>query len=547
MKLIAEPGAVEHLLGFAPRQRFLMPNTALDARHVIYPPLLIDGERGLMLLEEIERGSVPAAALPPGITPSYYAPYFRWDPAERSQIPHTVCDALRQVTHDVEVTVDAFTSIFLARTIRASAPAELAASWHNHTWRRRRIRRNDVEARFQRTRSAATEAALISMKGDRDERRLRNAVEGSGSGGRFASLDALLDEMGLDVVVLSAPLNVQDVTGIAVPDQLSPAIALYERGADCVEMVEPGAGEGSTIPLAEVGKRLRGRRFGIDEQYLTVGQALACGLGIDEGAAVSDAVRAWRERASAFDTPYFVLAAKVTTAAIAATLDTLRGRLGAGGMSEADVEQVLGSEYKRALGRFDAAGSFRVRNAHMNVHAGSRTTRPSLPTDYRMGSAETSLKIDSGVFLMEPDGLVRAATDMGRTFVQGDAALDMYDVLRRAVADRAVPAARAGASGRDVFLAATSGLDAQREAIDRTGLGPRVGNFQEAYARYVGHTMDKQRHVSVHFTSRSTERLEVGMVGSIELPWAWDRYGLQYEDMFWAGEDAGFNLTRDIP
>jgi len=212
-----------------------------------------------------------------------------------------------------------------------------------------------------------------------------------------------------------------------------------------------------------------------------------------------------------------------------------------------DVERVLGGEYRRALGRFDNAGSFRVRNAHMNVHAGSRTTRPSLPTDYRMGSAETSLKIDSGVFLMEPDGLVRAATDMGRTLVQGGAALEMYDVLRRAVADHAVPAARAGASGRDVFLAATGGLDAQREAIDRTGLGPRVGRFQEAYARYVGHTMDKQRHVSVHFTSTSTERLEVGMTGSIELPWAWDRYGLQYEDMFWAGEDAGLNLTRDIP
>jgi Xaa-Pro aminopeptidase len=547
LRLIAEPGAVERFLGFAPRERFLMPNTALDARHVIYPPLLIDGDRGFMLLEEIERGSVPAAALPPGVTPSYYAPYFRWDPAERSQIPHTVCDALRQVAGDVEVAVDAFASIFLVRAIRASVPAELAAPWRNRTWRRRRIRTHDVEARFRRTRSAATEAALLSLKGDRDERRLRNAVEGARSGGRFASLDALLGEVGLDVVVLSAPLNVQDVTGITVSDLLWPALALYERGADYVEMLEPCAGEAATISLAEVATRLRGRRFGIDEQYLTVGQALACGLAIDEGAAVSDAVRAWRERASAFDTPYFVLAAKVTTAAIAATLETLRGRLGAAGMSEVDVERVLGGEYRRALGRFDNAGSFRVRNAHMNVHAGSRTTRPSLPTDYRMGSAETSLKIDSGVFLMEPDGLVRAATDMGRTLVQGGAALEMYDVLRRAVADHAVPAARAGASGRDVFLAATGGLDAQREAIDRTGLGPRVGRFQEAYARYVGHTMDKQRHVSVHFTSTSTERLEVGMTGSIELPWAWDRYGLQYEDMFWAGEDAGLNLTRDIP
>jgi len=547
MRLIADPGAVERFLGFVPCERFLMPNTALDARHVIYPPLIVEGERGLILLEEIERGSIPGASLPPTITPAYYAPYFRWDPSGRSKIPPTVGDALRQVAGDAEMAIDPFVSIFLARLIRAAVQADLAAPWRDRTWRRRRVRTKDVEARFDRTRSAAFEAALLSMRGDRDERRLRDAVERIPTGGRFASLDALLDQVGLDVIVLSSPLNVQDVTGIPALGAPSQAIALYERGADSVDVIEPGAGDGPTTSLAEVGTWLRGRRFGVDEQDLTVGQALACGLGIDDGAAVSDLVRAWRERSSAFDTPYFVLAAKVTTAAIAAALDALRDRLGAGGMSELEVARAVGDEYQRALVRFDRNASFRVRNAHMNVHAGSRTTRPSLPTGYVMGAAETSLKIDSGVFLAEPDGLLRAATDMGRTLVQGAPGLAMYDVLRVAVADHGVPAARAGASGRDVFLAATGGLDAQRDAIDRSGLGPRVGSFRDAYARYVGHTMDKQRYVSVHFTSASSDRLEVGMTGSIELPWAWDRYGLQYEDMFLAGEGSGLNLTRDVP
>ena len=98
----------------------------------------------------VERGSVPAASLPPGIRPSYYAPYFRWDPAERSQIPQTVCDALRNITGDVEVAVDAFASIFLARTIRVSAPPGLAAPWRNRTWRRRRIRTRLWQRRDQR-------------------------------------------------------------------------------------------------------------------------------------------------------------------------------------------------------------------------------------------------------------------------------------------------------------------------------------------------------------------------------------------------------------
>src|SRR5687768_9657260 len=105
MRLVADPDAVKRLLGFAPRERFLMPNTAPDARHVIYPPLVMQSERGFMLLEEIERGSVPAAALPSTITPAYYAPYFRWDPSERSKIPLTVGDALREIAGGGEVAV----------------------------------------------------------------------------------------------------------------------------------------------------------------------------------------------------------------------------------------------------------------------------------------------------------------------------------------------------------------------------------------------------------------------------------------------------------
>ncbi len=547
MRLVADPGAVERLLGFVPCERFLVPNTALDARHITYPPLIVEGERGLILLEEIERGSVPGAALPPTITPVYFAPYFRWDPSERPEVPSTVGDALRQVAGDAEVAIDPFVSIFLARLIRAEIRADLAAPWADRAWMRRRVRTKDVEARFDRTRSAAIEAALLSIRGDRDERRLRDAVERTPRGGRFAALDALLDQVRLDVIVLSSPVNVQDVTGIPAMGAPSQAIALYERGADSVDVIEPATGEGPTTSLAEVGTWLRGRRFGVEEQHLTVGQALACGLGIDDGAAVSEVVRAWRERSSAFDVPYFVLAAKVTTAAVAVALETLRGRLGAGGMSELEVARVVGDEYQRVWRRLDLGSSFRIRNAHMNVHAGSRTTRPSLPTGYVMGAAETSLKIDSGVFLAEPDGLLRAATDMGRTFVQGASGLAMYDVLRVAVEEHGVPATRSGASGRDVFLAATGALDAQRDAIDSSGLSPRVGSYREAYARYVGHTMDKQRYVSVHFTSASSDRLDVGMTGSIELPWAWDRYGLQYEDVYIVAEGSGLNLTRDVP
>lgn len=509
--------------------------------------MIFDGERGRILLEEIERGSVPGAGLLSTITPTYYAPYFRWDPSERSEIPPTIGDALRQVAGDAEVEVDPFVSIFLARLRRARVRADLAAPWSDRAWTRRRIRTTDVEARFDRTRSAAIEVALLSIRGDRDEQRLRDAVQRIPGRGRFAALDALLEEARLDVIVLSSPINVQDVTGIPAMGAPSQTIALYERGAESVDVIEPATGNARTTSLAEVGAMLRGRRFGVEEQDLTVGQALACGLGVDAGIAVSEVVRAWRERSSAFDAPYFVLAAKVTTAAVAAALDTLRHRLGAGGMSELEVARAVGDEYQRAWSRLDPGASFRIRNAHMNVHAGSRTTRPSLPTGYVMGAAETSLKIDSGVFLVEPDGLLRAATDMGRTFVQGASGLAMYDVLRVAVEDHGVPATRAGATGRDVFLAATGALDAQRDAIDRSGLGPRVGSYRDAYARYVGHTMDKQRYVSVHFTSASSDRLDVGMTGSIELPWAWDRYGLQYEDVYLVAEGSGLNLTREVP
>lgn len=548
MKLVTDSATIADFLGFAPRERFLVPNTALDARHVSFPPLLEVEGRLRIFLEEIERGSVLGARLAPRIDPAYYAPYFRWEPTERSEIPLTIGEALRLAAGSSAVELDPFASLFLARLLpRIRIDDRLAAPWVGRGWVREMVSTSEVEKRFSATREAALEAAKRAAIGDRDEVRLQAAIERQPPIDRFATLDSNLEELGVEAILVASPLNVQELTGQPAFGGEGEVFAVYERGSSTVELVRSAATAGHSAQLLEIGRWLKGRRFGVEEQYLSVGQALAFGLEVEAGVPSSDRLRSWRERLSSLDIPYFVLAAKITSAGVGAALRAVEKAVRTSEMTELDVARTLAKEYETAWLRLDRTQAFRVRPAHINIHAGSRTTLPALPTDYRMGPGETSLKIDSGIFLMDADGLVRAATDMGRTFVQGETGETMYGVLERAVLHSGVPATSAGATGRGVFLATTGALDAERETIRRTGLGPSVRSFVEAYARYVGHTMDTQRYVSMHFTAASEERLEWGMTGSIELPWAWGPYGLQYEDVFLVDDQRGLNLTADEP
>jgi len=551
VKLIQDPDKVKSLLGFVPKERLLCPNLAHDARHVSTPPVVeTDDGRYLLFIEEIERGSVLGAKLPPNVTPAYYAPYFSWD-RPNPEVPAKIEEAIMAVTRGRPTEGDAFVTVDLALKTGVYLPDGADNPWGGRNWGLRRIKRDDVLERFERSVNIVTKLAEAALESDPEA---QSFLELFGSGkpeDRYRSLEQRMNRQNVDLLLLTSRLNIQDVAGIPALSRGFPPIVVYAAGQQEMFVLErTETGEGKT--LSELTSFLWDSATGIavEDQDMTIGQLKALGLANRAPSLrlMSREIRTWRDELSGLDLPYYVLAAKITTMAIKSVLDKLDDAVSKGGKwTEKEVAEHLEKEYRHFFRRLAGGFDGFVITSHLNIHAGTRTTVPSLPTDYAIGAGETSLKIDSGVFFAEKDGTIRAATDMGRTLVYGEKGRDLYACLHDTVTKEAIPHCRHHTASHEIYLAATRGLDALKDRLYATGLTPQVDTYTVAYNRYVGHVVGKQRYVNTVFTRQSDYVLKTGVCGAIEIPWAFGRYGLQYEDMFVVHPDRGLNLTKYHP
>ncbi len=551
MRLILNPDTAKALLGFVPKERLLFPNLALDARHVSTPPIVETNDgKHLLFVEEIERGSIPGAKLSPDITPVYYAPYFSWE-RPKPQVPGKVEEAILSAAEGGPLECDAYVTAGLALDTGARLSEGADNPWEGGHWRLRSVTQDGVLERFARSGRTVRPLAERALDRDPDAQSFLELFDAGASQERYHSLDRLLDRHDAEVLLVTSSLNMQDIAGIPAIHPASLPIVVYIKGRREIHVLERTEDEGGRA-LRDLFASLRKRGAGVavEDQDATVGQLKALGLDkeLPSLRRLSRELRTWRDELSKLDVPYYVLAAKITTMAVESTLAQLDGTIQRGGkMTETEIAKLLEQEYDRFFNKLAVGFDGFVKTAHLNIHAGSRTKVPSLPTAYPVGPGESSLKIDSGVFLVESGGFIRAATDMGRTLVYGKEGRELYACLHDAVTGAAVPQCRSQATGREVFYAATRGLDAQKERLLATGLAPDAATYTDAYDRYVGHVVGKQRFVNTVFVRQSDYALQTGISGAIEIPWAFDRYGLQYEDMFIVHPDKGLNLTKHHP
>lgn len=544
MKLITRPECVGSLLGFEPAERFLVPNTALDARHV-RTPVVLERAPGAwwLFLEGIEEGSIESARFPEDIRVAYYAQYLWWDPPDTRAIPESLDEAIRHATGDRGVDCDAWTSVGLARAVGAGLAADVENPWLGR-WSVKRVPRQEIVRQLEADRESATRLATRSFATSPDAHLLEACLDEIDASVRFRSLDDALTAGGIDALVVTSGINVEDVAGVAAVDEAARVLAVVRRGEDVVWLV---TSDGHGSPLAEIAAQLglHGGVIAVEEDDLTLGQSAALEMDDDCLRWYSRELREWRDGLSLVELPYFMVAAAITTAAISRTIQFVADHCRSGRLTELDVLHQLDRNY--AVATADLAGtSFRSSRSHVNLHASSRTRRPALPTRYEIPPDEHALEIDSGVRLVDRAGRIRASTDMCRSYVAGTGGEELYRLLKHAVTEVGIPASRAGATGGDIFGAVTGMLDTLRADLERTGLAPTVPSYTEGYDRYVGHTVGKQRYVHSLFTRDVRRPLHFGQLGAIELPWAMGAYGFSYEDMFVAHNAKGINLTATV-
>jgi Xaa-Pro aminopeptidase len=552
MYVTNDPSVVRRLSGFDSWRHCLPPKLAIDSFRSKLP-LLVTGERRkpVIVAKEIDRTNLEGL-LDPRVNFVFHSPYFTFDGVEQPSTAHAdLGTALRSLSDGRVVKLDPRLPVQLYgdlnRALEGSVRAPIGCfipPAHRYLVTESKnvlpSSRSDPEVRAAAD-HVVDDLGASPVLHDWLERPPDN---------RFAVLDSLLDDIGIDAILASNPVNVQQLSGIPstlLPDQV---YALYVNGSRSVEVYSRqylawfGLPEAETLTSGSIGDRLRDCRVGVEEEDLS--QEAFDGLGLSSLiiAPATTVLRRWRELRTWEDLSYYVLGAHVTLTAIEAALRLVAGLDGTSTpANEMDAyrryREVVADEVEKA--RF----AIRVRPYFTHTHAGNRSLIPANATDHVLRPLST-LKIDAGLEVYDEHGFLRAATDVARSVTGNAAAADFYARLDQGLTDIVIDACRPGRTGDDVFQAATDWLEPQRGELVAAGFAPATDlPFSAILQRDVGHLLGKQEPATVVFAKGNDRDLRPGMVAAAEFQWPFRDNCFGVEDMFLVTEGEPVNLTRE--
>ncbi|MGH3098277.1 MAG: M24 family metallopeptidase [Streptosporangiales bacterium] len=541
-----DPQKVSARTGFDSWYHSLPPKLGIDQFRTALPLVVTgDGAAPVVVSKEIDRTNLEAIA-DPGVRFAFHSPYFSFDTYERTRDAYpTLPAAVAGVAgSEVELDPDLAVGLFadLTRHLHPTAAAGEFRAPKNHY----RVPRAVVSAETVRGRDTAARAAEPYLATMSAAPALREWLARP-AGDVLSTLDDLMRTAGIDAILASSPLNVQELTGIPACLLTDGVWALYQREAPEVHVLarrelpwiglpEPAACDASSVrTLAD------GATAGYEELDLT--RRAHAGFGLDEYGAVpsSRILRRWRESRSYEDVAYYLLGAQVTRAGIDAAM-----RVTEAGMATGDHATELDAyeRYRATVAAQVANLPIRVRTYFTHTHAGDRSHIPARATTHPVGP-KTSLKIDAGLEVYDERGYLRAVSDITRSAVGTPEAAEFYQLLDRTLLGDVLPACRPGRTGAEVFAAGMGSLDRHRTWLVDAGFCPPMDRpLGDMFGRDIGHLLGKQEPATVVFEKGDTATLEPGMVAAAEIQWPYHDYCVGAEDVFLITDKEPINLTR---
>ena len=432
MELITDLRAIRKEIGLRLEESSLYPRLNLDAFKDVTPILIKKGRKDYALLvKEVETGNFTrGGAAEPVIKKRkvkiiYYSSYFTWDRVARKRAmfppdePAGLTRAFKVKTLEVhpDMALDRFRRLGRAFELAFASPPVLPGK----TWVYR-LKKQGVEAAFLEKRGAVNRWALRAV-----ERDLEMSPNDRATVKKFLSLppfksfkvlDSLMKAGGIQGILASSPINLQEMTGIPSDRLGEGLLGLYARGNAYLLSPRPlgnlkrAKAEGIYATLKEATHRLAGNEpLGVEEKNLDIGRALT--LGLDHLKNASNLFRAWREVRSGQDLGAYIMGALGTKVAMEGALAMAEKKLAAKKpVYEKDVEKKfyrLLKEYERK-----ARTPLRMEPYFMVLHAGVRTPYPSLPGFFRLSKKMKTLKLDAGI-LVKDRGLILACSDLARS------------------------------------------------------------------------------------------------------------------------------------
>lgn len=541
VKVIFNQQTIKQMVGLDSRKCLLYPHMDLDSRGFSSPIMVEDdgGERYLFV-KDIERGNFDERDLAAKV--KFYRTYMTFDPVP-DKMPDEWMDLLDTIVSGDQLATDdgVFYSAYEALAQKFKVVVSESIPW----WRvyKYEIKRADVIEEFKSSYAKAVEdAKKIAPKLAE-----RMAYKDS----RFERLDAILEGLKLNTLIVSSPLNSQETTGIPF-DFFENESALVVYNHDHIWALTNQPIMKKFCQLTGVFADLKqaigslpislDEAVGIEENHLTMG--LFKELGLNKVCPLGVPLRQWRESRTGEELPFYVIAAHTTRYGMETALRIAQENIQQGiDFLETDVEQYLYTAYENYVG--SQPMSITIQPYFLVLHNGRRTGRPNLPQFAPPVNGETrSLKIDSGIKVIDQNGLIRAVSDLCRTLPLDAAAKELYGYLDKLMTQVSIPAAVPGRTGEEVFLAGTRDFAATGTHWVELGILPQGCELAKEYTRDIGHVLGKQEPATLGFRKGNQFVLQEGMVACVEYQWPYFPYAIGVEDMLLVSSEGAINITR---
>jgi len=547
-RVITDPVALLELTGVDFRETSVLVHTLIDASRSIQAFAVEHAGRHVLIAHAVDHVMVRHAA-PKAVVPLFYGGWFAFDDLVlgTANIP-TLEAALLKTLGGADVarcTADISVANFwtLSKLVKTeldgqAGPAEVYAY---------PVDRGEVRERFAQALPAAAAAAGRVFANSRAGQVMAPYLEPLGDH-RFELLQDALWEAGVDHFVVSSPMVVQDLTGIPFEEcRRARPIAVACRHGDVVVLAtQPIAGRRAAAThrgLAHAAERYLPRGVvGIEAEDLDMGTFAALGLRERTVRNSLHTLRAWRERRTPDDLPFYAILARAQASSIEATLAVAKAALDA---PRPIMEEELLPSYWQAVREYERRWElpFTLAEYFVDIFTSDHVF-PSALVRRPIPPNTKTIRFDAALIAVDQAGLARAVSDGSRHLVRTsegkalDAALD--DIVR----SRVLPSVRPGLTGHDVWTMSVKHMELEQRRWESLGLMPAGSPpLSSVYDRDAGHMFAKQTRPALMHSRGCQVPVRAGLVGTVELVWPYNGYIFGIEDSFFVAPQETVNLS----
>jgi len=559
VKLITNIEEISSMINVDVKKNFTSVLVGFDSYKALAPKIIEYDNKKYLLACHLEKGNIIAQkkiskTFPDDIEIIYYSPFFSFETSKEYIYPDLMSAFKKIVKQEKLVVVQNNIPVSIYRllldeyNIKFDKEEKISVIYNMYI-----LSKNDVLKQFNSNRDEAAIIASELIKKSPIKSYLKKMIS-KRSDTRFENLDKLMQKNKVNAVMCTSPLGIQEITGYGLKkfrenQQIS---ALYKKGEDKIYVfsklpIDRELGNSKKVDIfSELSDKLSiNDVLGIEEDHLPANFLANLEISIGKTKNCMNLIRKSRQNRGWEDLSFHIIVTRATVYAIEKTLQWTKNRIkNKERISELDVE----NNYKNRLNEFKNKYNlpFNIVPMLTICCSGNRTVIPSLPTEYYLDSYTKSLKIDACVSIIDDQGIHHAASDIARTLVLEKEIKTVYEKLDDLMVRSVIPNIKPGMKGKDIYNLAVSKIDDNIDCFKNTGLLPlKVKKFDEIFNRNVGHIMGLQEPVTLFFLKDASEKVELGMIATIEYQWHTKDYGIGIEDDFIIGTDMGLNFSRD--